>query len=91
MAPWTSPYLTNRNYSAVNLIRSYGSPALTGHYLANMLPQPDLLSVVEHFVVSGRQVLPVTGVADLEPGDLVGVAHSPLLRVPLDNCNTRVV
>ena len=37
----------------------------------------------EHFVASGRQVLPLTGVADLEPGDLVGVAHAPLLSVPL--------
>ena len=26
----------------------------------------------------------LTGVADLEPGDLVGVAHAPLLLVPLD-------
>ena len=38
----------------------------------------------EHFLASGRQVLPSTGVADLEPGDLVGVAHAPLLRVPID-------
>ena len=38
----------------------------------------------EHFVASGRQVLPLTGVADLEPGDLVGIAHAPLLRVPID-------
>ena len=37
----------------------------------------------EHFVATGRQVLPLTGVADLEPGDLVGVAHAPRLRVPL--------
>ena len=28
-------------------------------------------------------MLPVIGVADLEPGDLVGVADAPLLRVPL--------
>ena len=28
-------------------------------------------------------MLPVTGVADLEPGDLVGVADPPLLSVPL--------
>ena len=68
----------------VNLVRSNGSPALTGHYLVDMLPQPGILSMQEHFVASGRQVLPLTGVADLEPGDLVGVAHAPLLRVPLD-------
>ena len=29
-------------------------------------------------------MLPLTGVADLEPGDLVGVAYAPLLRVPLN-------
>ena len=28
-------------------------------------------------------MLPLTGVADLEPGDLVGVAHSPFLNFPL--------
>ena len=64
-------------------MRSNGSPALTGHYLLDMLPQPGILSMQGHFVASGRQVLPLTGVADLEPGDLVGVAHAPLLSVPL--------
>ena len=64
-------------------MRSNGYPALTGHYLVDMLPQPGILSMKEHFVASGRQVLPLTGVADLEPGDLVGVAHAPLLNVPL--------
>ena len=68
----------------VNLVRSNGSPALTGHYLVDMLPQPSFLSTQEHFVASGRQLLPITGVADLEPGDLVGVAHAPLLMP----CNT---
>ena len=67
----------------VNLVRCNGSPALTGHYLDDMLPQPSILSMQEHFVASGRQVLPLTVVADLEPGDLVGVAHAPLLSVPL--------
>ena len=28
-------------------------------------------------------MLPLTGVADLEPGDLVGVAHAPFLNFPL--------
>ena len=69
----------------VNLVRSNGLPALTGHlhYLVDMLPQPGILSMQEHFVASGRQVLPLTGVADLEPGNFVGVAHAPLLHVPL--------
>ena len=63
----------------VNLVRSNGSPALRGHYLVDMLPQPGIRSMQEHFVASGRQLLPLLGVADLEPGDLVGVAHAPLL------------
>ena len=67
----------------VNLVRSNGSPELTGHYLLDMLPQPSILSTQENFVASGRQLLPLTGVADLEPGDLVGVAHAPHLSVPL--------
>ena len=62
----------------VNLMRSNGSPALTGYYLVDMLLQPGILSMQEHFVASWRQVLPLTGVADLEPGELVGVAHAPL-------------
>ena len=68
---------------AVSLVRSNGSPALTGHYFVDILPQPDIRSGHEHFVASGRQVLPLIGVADLEPGDLVGVADAPLLRIPL--------
>ena len=64
-------------------MRSNESPALTGQYRVDMLPQPGFISVQEH-VASGRQVLSLTGVADLEPGDLVGVAHSPPLSFPLD-------
>ena len=67
----------------VNLVRSNGSSALTGHYRVHMLPQPGILSMQEHFLARGRQVLPLTGVADLEPGDLIRVAHAPLLSVPL--------
>ena len=69
---------------AVHSVRSDGSPALTGHYLVNMMPQPDLPSVEEHFVASGRQALPLVGVAALELGDIRCVAHGPLLSVPLD-------
>ena len=64
-------------------MRSNGSPALTRHYLVDMLPQPGIISMQEHFVASGRQVLPLTGVADLEPGDLVGVGHAPILSLPV--------
>ena len=58
--------------------------ALTRQYLVDMLPQSDLLSVKEHFVAPGRQVLSSTSVANLESGDPVWVAHAPILRVPLN-------
>ena len=37
----------------------------------------------EHFVFSRRKVLPLVGVANLEPGDVLGVAHAPLMCLPL--------
>ena len=60
---------------AVNLVRSDGSPALTGHYLVDMMPQPNLTSIAEHFVDSGRQVRPLDTVADAEPGYTLGVGQ----------------
>ena len=68
----------------VNLVGSNGFPALTRQYRVDMLPQPGLRSLQQHFDASGRQVLPFTGVTDVEPGDLVGVAHAPLLRISLN-------
>lgn len=65
----------------VNLVRSSGSPVLTGHCLVDMVPQPDLPAVAEHIVASGRQVLSLVGVAALEPGDLLVVAPVPLISV----------
>ena len=67
----------------VNLVRSNGSPALTGHHIVDILPQPDISSRQKHFVSSGWQVFPLTRAVDLEPGDLVRVADAALLRVPL--------
>ena len=68
----------------VSLVRSNGSPALTEQYLVDMLAQPGIISLQEHVLASGRQVRPLKGIGDIEPGDLVGVAHAPLLRVLLD-------
>ena len=48
-----------------------------------MLPQSDLPSVEEHFVAFGRQILLLVGVADLEHGDILGVAHAPLICATL--------
>ena len=68
---------------AVNLVRINGLPALTGHYLVEMLPRPDFLLAEEHFAASGRQILPISGATDLEPDDLLGVAHAPLMHAPI--------
>ena len=68
----------------VHLIRLDGSPALTGHYMVNMITTHDYQDPSEHFVGSGRQTIPLTGYRDLEPGDILGTASAPLLRVPLE-------
>ena len=69
---------------SVNIVRSNGLSALIGHYLVETLPQPGLVFSDEHFVALGRQVLPMVAAADLEPGDLLGVVHVPLMRAPID-------
>ena len=66
----------------VNLVHLDGSPALTGHYMVNLLPVHDDSNPSEHFVSSGRQPIPLTGYQEVEFGDVLGTASSPLLRVP---------
>ena len=61
----------------MTLVRSNSSQALTGHYLVNMLPQADLLSEEEHFDASGWKVIPLVGVSNLEPGDILGGSPTP--------------
>ena len=68
----------------VNLVRLDGSPALTGHYMVDLLPAHDDSNPSERFVSSGRQLIPLTGYQDLEPSDVLGTASSPLLRTPLE-------
>ena len=68
----------------VNLVRLDGSPALKGHYMDDLPPAPDSSNPSERFVSSGRQLIPLTGYQDLEPGDVLGTATSPLVRVPLE-------
>ena len=68
----------------VHLIRLGGSPALTDHYMVNMITTHDHQDLSEHFVCSGRQTIPLTGYRDLEQGDIFGTASAPLLRVPLE-------
>ena len=68
----------------VHLICLDGSPAVTGHYMVDMVTTRDGQDPSEHFVGSGRQTIPLTGYRDLEPGDILGTASAPLLRVPLE-------
>ena len=65
------------------LVRRNGSQALTRHYTVDMLPQYDLPSD-EQFVADGRRVIFLVGVSNLEPGDLLGVAHAPLMCASVD-------
>ena len=74
----------SRQLIPVNLVRLDGFPALTGHYMVNLLPVHDDSNPSERFVSSGRQSIPLTGYQELEPGDVLGTASSPLLRVPLE-------
>ena len=69
---------------SANLVRLDGSPALTGHYMVDLLPVNDDSCLSERFVSSGRQLIPLTGYQDLEPGDILGTTSSPLLRVSLE-------
>ena len=68
----------------VNVTRLDRSPALTGHYMVDVITTHDGQDPAEYFVVSCRQTIPLTGYRDLEPGDILGVASAPLLRVPLE-------
>lgn len=72
----------------VAFVRTNGTPALTGHYLAEMLPRLGMPRHTEHFVSAGDQMLSLTGNAKLEPGDNIGVASAPLLQVSLDAYET---
>ena len=68
----------------VNLIRLDGSPALTGHYIVDMISTHDGQNPSEHFVGSGRQTIFLSGYRDLEPGDILGTVSAPLVHVPLE-------
>ena len=67
----------------VNLTRLDGPPVLTGHYMVDIITGYDGQDPAEHFIVSGRQTIPLTGYRDLKPADILGTASAPLLRVPL--------
>ena len=60
------------------------SPALTGYYMVDIITTHNGQVSLEHFVVSGRQTIPLPGYRDLEPGDILCTTSAPLLRVPLE-------
>ena len=68
----------------VNLIRLDGPLPITGHYMVDMITTHDGQDPSEHFVGSDRQIIPLAGYRDLEPGDILSTASTPLLRVPLE-------
>ena len=68
----------------VNPTRLAGSPVLTGHFMVDIITGQYGQDPAEYFIVSGRQTIPLTGYRDLEPGDILGIASVPLLRVPLE-------
>ncbi|CAM9539839.1 unnamed protein product, partial [Sphacelaria rigidula] len=75
----------------VNLVRRNGPPALTGHYLVELL-KPDQAQVgsfeqTEVFVHEGRQAIYLTSPAcfDILYGQLLGYAQAPLIRTALSD------
>ena len=68
----------------VSLIRLDGSVALTGHNIVDISFTHDGQYPSEHFVGSSRQTIPLSGLRDLEPGDILGTASAPLVHVPLE-------
>ena len=52
--------------------------------MVDMITTHDGQDSSEHFVGSGRKTILLMGFRDLEPGDILGTASAPLLRVPLE-------
>lgn len=67
----------------VHLVRSSDIPALTGHYLVDMLPRDGLPSETEIFVTNDYQNIPLSGFTDLEPGDLLETSFFPFIQTPI--------
>ena len=55
---------------------------VTGHYMVDTSTTHEGQGPNEHFIASGQQTIPLTGLRDLEPRDILGTASHPLLRVP---------
>ena len=71
----------------VNLARLDGCHALMDLYMVDMIPGYDGSNPLKRFVSSGRQTSHLTQYQDLEPGDILSNARSPLLSVHLEARN----
>ena len=68
----------------MKLIRFSGYPALTGHYVDDLIPDYDGSNPSERFVSSGRQTIPLMRYQHLKLRNILGIASSPLPYVPLE-------
>ena len=48
-----------------------------------MVDMSSSTDTTEHFVHSGKQLIPLHGCTELSPGTLLGISSGPLLRIPL--------
>ena len=84
-------YASFRCTHAVNLVRRNGLPALTGHYLVDLLPrdgsQCGMFGQEDVLVKEGRQEIALASpeCLDLVPNQVLGYASAPLLRAPLSD------
>lgn len=63
-------------------------PALTNQYLTEMLLRVGAPAGIVHYVPPGNQLLPLLGHANLELGDVSGIAVAPLMNALLKSCVT---
>ena len=75
----TSPQLVPMNPTRLD-----GSPALNGQCMVDIITTHDGQDPSGHFVVLGRQTIPLTGYRDFQPDDILVTASAPLLRAPLE-------
>ena len=67
----------------VSLVRRSGAAALTGHYLCRIASACQHLHGTQNLRLHRRSVCPLAGSAEFGPGDLLGAATAPLLRVSM--------
>lgn len=61
-------------------------PALTRHYPAEILPEVGAPAGAEHFAAAGTQLQTLMDHADMDSGDVLGIAAAHLMHIPLQIC-----